>query len=103
MRERQSMQRPARAPANLSERPTATRNRDELRVYGLNACLAAFANRPADVRKVYLIEARLGVLQPVLAWCVQHRLGYRVVESTDLDKLTQSQHHEGVCFEVRRR
>ena len=39
----------------------------------------------------------------MLAWCVQRRLGYRVVESGDLDKLTQTQHHEGVCFEVCRR
>ena len=79
------------------------RNADETRVYGLNACLALFAKRPHDVRKVYLTEARLGDLKAVLAWCVQRRLGYRVVASADLDKLTQSQHHEGVCFDVVRR
>jgi TrmH RNA methyltransferase len=79
------------------------RNADEMRVYGLNACLALFAKRPHDLRKVYLTEARLGDLKTVLAWCVQKRLGYRVVANADLDKLTQSQHHEGVCFEVVRR
>ena len=79
------------------------RGSDELRVYGINACLAIFQRRPDDVRKVYLTEARLGVLKPVLAWCVERRIGYRVVANTDLDKLTQSQHNEGVCFEVRRR
>jgi len=81
---------------------TPRRPGDEVRVYGINACLALFARRPHDLRKVYLTEARLGALKPVLAWCVQRRLGYRVVENADLDKLTQSQHHEGVCFEVRR-
>jgi len=79
------------------------RNTDEMRVYGLNACLAVFQRRPDDVRKVYLVEARLAALKAVLAWCVQQRIGYRVVAAEDLDKLTQSQHHEGVCFEVRRR
>lgn len=74
----------------------------EARWYGVNACLAAFANRPDDVRKVYLTEARLGALKPVLAWCVQHKLGYRVVETTDLDRLTGSRHHEGVCFDMLR-
>jgi len=78
------------------------RNAEEMRVYGLNACLALFARRPHDVRKVYLLESRLGDLKAVLAWCVQRKLGYRVVESTDLDKLTGSQHHEGVCFDARR-
>jgi TrmH RNA methyltransferase len=72
----------------------------ETRLYGLNACLAAFAKRPEALRKVYLTEARIPVLKPVLAWCVKHRLGYRIVEESDLDKLTSSRHHEGVCFEI---
>jgi TrmH RNA methyltransferase len=79
------------------------RNTDEVRIYGRNACLAAFARRPDDVRKVYLTEARIADFKAVLAWCVKRRLGYRVVENDDLDRLTETQHHEGVCFEVRRR
>jgi len=75
---------------------------EEIRIYGLNACRALFARRPHDLRKVYLLEPRIPDLQPVLAWCVQQRLGYRVVGNADLEKLTGSQHHEGVCFEVRR-
>lgn len=74
----------------------------EARWYGVNACLAAFAKRPQDLRKVYLTESRLGTMKPVLAWCVQNKLGYRVVETADLDKLTGSRHHEGVCFDMLR-
>lgn len=97
--------RPRQADAAHDGEPRAApprRPSDESRVYGVNACLALFARRPHDVRKVYLTEARLGVLKPVLTWCVEHRLGYRVVANDDLDRLTQSQHHEGVCFDVRR-
>lgn len=75
--------------------------RDEERWYGTNACLAAFAKRPHDLRKVWLTEARLASMKPVLAWCVQQRIGYRIVEGTDLDRLTASRHHEGVCFDMR--
>lgn len=82
-------------------RPAPARN-EETRLYGLNACLAAFARRPQALRKVYLAEARIPALKAVLAWCVQHRLGYRVVEEGDLDKLTASRHHEGVCFDLAR-
>ncbi len=74
----------------------------ETRLYGLNACLAAFAKRPDALRKVYLTEARIPALKAVLAWCVKNRIGYRVVEEGDLDKLTASRHHEGVCFDLRR-
>ena len=75
---------------------------EETRIYGLNACLAAFARRPEALRKVYLTEARIPALKQVLAWCVKHRLGYRVVEEADLEKLTASRHHEGVCFDMLR-
>lgn len=91
--------RPVEAPREAAPR----RNNDEVRIYGRNACMAVFAKRPHDIRKVYLLESRLGDLKAVLAWCVQRKLGYRVAESADLDKLTQTQHHEGICFEVRRR
>ena len=74
----------------------------EQRLYGLNACLAAFAKRPDALRKVYLVEARIPALKAVLAWCVQQRIGYRVVDAADLDKLTASRHHEGVCFDLQR-
>ena len=91
------------APREALPEPRAPRPAGEQRLYGLNACLAAFARRPEDLRKVYLLESRIAALKPVLAWCVGHRLGYRVVEADDLDKLTGSRHHEGVCFDLRRR
>lgn len=80
--------------------PRASPPSREARLYGLNACLAAFARRPEALRKAYLTEARIAALKPVLAWCVKHRVGYRVVEEADLDKLTASRHHEGVCFDL---
>jgi len=86
-----------------AEPPPRARPAGETRIFGLNACLALFARRPQDVRKVWLLESRVGALKPVLAWCVKNRLGYRVVGDEDLDKLTATQHHEGVCFDVLRR
>lgn len=94
---------PARASAGRDAAPSpASALADEQRLYGLHACLAAFACRPDDLRKVYLDESRIGALKAVLAWCVARRIGYRVVAGTDLDKLTGSRHHEGVCFQMRR-
>ncbi len=75
----------------------------EMRLYGVNACLGAFAQRPQELRKVYLTEARLPELKAVLAWCAQHKIGYRIVGDSDLVKLSGSRHHEGVCFDMLRR
>ena len=85
-------------PAN----PQRERRDAELRLYGLNAVKAVFAKRPQAIRKLYLLEARIPQLQPMLKWCVANRVGYRVVEEGDLQKLAASTHHEGVVAEVLR-
>lgn len=82
--------------------PDVQRRSEELRVFGINACNAAFARRPQDLRKAYLTEERIPQFKQLLAWCVQQRLGYRIVADADLAKLTTSQHHEGICLEMRR-
>ena len=75
----------------------------ELRLYGLNAVQAVFAKRPEAIRKVYLSGARVPQLQPLLKWCVSHRIGYRVVDDEDeLRRLAASTHHEGVVADVLR-
>jgi TrmH RNA methyltransferase len=79
-----------------------SRRHEELRIYGLNAVRAVFARRPDAIRKVYLAESRIPALQPLLRWCVAHRVGYRVVDEPDLQKLAASAHHEGVVADVLR-
>ena len=91
--------RSAHAPAPREER-VAGASRSELRLYGLNAVHAVFARRPEAIRKVYLTESRIPALKPLLAWCVKQRVGYRVVEEGDLDRLAGSSHHEGVVADV---
>lgn len=73
-----------------------------MRLYGLNAVRAVFARRPQAIRKLYLAQARIPSLQPLLKWCVAHRIGYRVVEDAELGKLAASSHHEGVVADVLR-
>jgi RNA methyltransferase, TrmH family len=91
--------RPAHAAAPRDDRGGGA-SRSELRLYGLNAVHAVFARRPEAIRKVYLIESRIPALKPLLAWCVKQRVGYRVVEEGDLDRLAASTHHEGVVADV---
>lgn len=89
---------PAPVPAPA---PRPVRNA-ELRLYGLNAVRAVFARRPQAIRKLYLSQSRIPALQPLLAWCVANKVGYRVVAEGDLGKLAASSHHEGVVADVLR-
>lgn len=78
------------------------RNDDELRLFGLNAVRAAFAARPDDLRKLWLVAERMGDLRELLAYCVANRRGYTIVEAEELAKLAGTQHHEGVVLSMRR-
>ncbi len=82
--------------------PQRARRDAEVRLYGLNAIRAVYARRPQAIRKLYLDTPRIPQLQPLLAWCVANRVGYRVVEQDDLDRLAASNHHEGVVADVLR-
>ncbi|WP_442683706.1 TrmH family RNA methyltransferase [Stenotrophomonas sp. JC08] len=101
--------RPPRAtpPAPAAERSGGggppIRGSDELRLYGVNAVLTMFAQRPQSLRKLYLAEAMIPRLQPLLKWCVANRVGYRVVGEGDLNKLAATTHHEGVVVDVLKR
>ena len=90
-----------RRDADTAAAPRSHRDA-ELRLHGFNAVRAVFARRPDAIRKLYLLEDRIPQLQPLLQWCVAHRIGYRVVDAADLQKLAASSHHEGVVVDVLR-
>ncbi|MFL9584440.1 TrmH family RNA methyltransferase [Stenotrophomonas sp. AB1(2024)] len=103
---RRPSSRPPRAtplpPREGGTPPPPGRGNDELRLYGWNAVQALFERRPQALRKLYLAEALIPQLQPLLKWCVANRVGYRVVEEGDLNKLATTTHHEGVVADVLR-
>ena len=76
----------SRAPAPPSpSAPVEVRSAGrEVRIHGLNAVRAVHARRPDAIRKLYLSQARVADLKPLLAWCAAHRVGYRIVEDGDL-------------------
>ncbi len=80
--------------------PGYSAGNDELRQYGWNACMATYRLRPDAVRKVYLHATRIDAMREILQELAERQIGYRVVENEDLEKLTQTQHHEGICFDI---
>jgi len=89
-------------PRSSQPRPTPTVSlAGEGKLYGINACLAFFKHRPDALVRVYLSGTTARRFGEVMRFCAQRRLAYHLVEDADLEKLTQSTHHEGVCFLVR--
>ncbi len=70
----------------------------ERKYYGIHACLALYENRPQDIIRVYLDKTNLKTFAPVLKWCAKEKKAYHIVETNELEKVSGSGHHEGVCL-----
>lgn len=82
-------------------RPKA--GRPETRIYGLHSCLALAHHRFDDIIRIYLVEERLQELAKLLKRCAAEHKPYRVVTSDELEKITESRHHEGVCIAAKQK
>lgn len=76
----------------------ATPKKDLVRFCGQHACQAIFRHRRDDIAQVYLLQELVKSFGDLLHWCAATRRPYRVVESADLDRLSASTHHEGICI-----
>ena len=75
----------------------------ESKIYGQRACRAVFARRPDDVLRVLLTDALVPSFGQELKACAQARRPYRVVPADELERITASRHHEGICVVTRPR
>lgn len=71
--------------------------RNEQVVSGLNAALAVARHRPESILRVFFHRARRVEVGPLLKAAAVARRPYREVPADDLEKITQSTHHEGVA------
>jgi TrmH RNA methyltransferase len=94
------------APRTTAPRSEAARgkgNDDEIKMCGYNACQKLYLTRAEDVIRVYLVESRLEEFSDLVKSCVRRRKAYHVVSPEDMEKISGSAHHEGVCIIAKRR
>lgn len=77
--------------------------KDELRYHGFNACLALWENRPKDVIRVYVDKSRSEDFAVLLEWCAKHKKAYHLVTEPELERLTDTVHHDGICMIAKER
>lgn len=77
--------------------------RREVKYYGIAACQALWEQRPHDIIRVYLEEPLIPKFTPLLRWAATKRKAYHIVAADDLERLTDSIHHQGICILARER
>lgn len=74
-----------------------------MKIYGINAVLAAFKKRPNDIIRVYLLKEHSKLFSDLTRYCAQNKKAFHVVEANELEKVSNSTHHEGICVLIKRK
>ncbi|MCO5143082.1 MAG: RNA methyltransferase [Oligoflexia bacterium] len=72
--------------------------KDEQKYSGTNACIALFKNRPDDIVRAYIHKDLQEKYSELIIFCAKKRKSYHIVTDKDLEKLTESTHHQGICL-----
>ena len=73
----------------------------EIKYYGLHACLAIWEKRPQDIIRVYLDPSNVKTFSRLLKWCAEQKKTYHIIPFGELNQVSDSVHHEGVCILAR--
>lgn len=79
------------------------RKDQEMKIYGVNAVLAAFKKRPNDIIRVYLIKEQSKTFNELTRFCASNKKAFHIVENEEMEKVSSSTHHEGICVLIRRK
>lgn len=89
---------------NLSdEHDSPWQKKEETLVYSENSCRAVFKHRRSAIVKLFITQEMTYQFKDLINWLVKQRLGYDVVSTEQITKITQNLHHGGVCLIVKKR
>lgn len=70
----------------------------EIKYYGLHACLSIWERRPKDIIRVYIDPSNVKAFKQLLKWCADQKKAYHIVPAEEINKVSDSIHHEGICI-----
>lgn len=79
------------------------RKDQEMKIYGVNAVQAAFKKRPQDIIRVYLTREMSKIFGELTRFCASNKKAFHVVENDEMEKVSSSTHHEGICVLIKRK
>lgn len=94
---------PQKIRSNEERSAVPSDGRREVKYYGIAACQALWERRPHDIVRVYIEEHLISKFAELLRGVAAKRKAYHIVPSDDLERLTDTLHHQGICILARER
>ena len=77
--------------------------RAEARVCGTHAAQAVFRRRPDAIVRAWLVEEAVPLHGDLLRLLARSRRAYHVTDAAEIERVSQTVHHEGICLQVEER
>ena len=74
----------------------------EMKVYGENACLELFAERPESIVRVWATVQMAHRIGEIFSYLAANKKVYHVVDSDELSLVSGTEHHGGICMLVKK-
>jgi RNA methyltransferase, TrmH family len=73
----------------------------ELKICGFHACIGILNSQSELIIRLYFISERKKDVKSLMQFCAQKKLAYHEVTKIELEKISESTHHEGVCLLIK--
>lgn len=81
--------------------------KDEVRVYGENACHAIFLKRPEDIIQCFfskeLNKSAPTFIKELCSYLAKKKKAYHMISRGEIEQMTKSTHHENICLLVKKK
>lgn len=75
---------------------------EEMKVYGENACLALFAQRPDSIIRVWATVEMSHRIGELLSYLAANQKAYHIIDIQELALVSGTEHHNGICMLVKK-
>ncbi|MCK3657822.1 rRNA methyltransferase [Pasteurellaceae bacterium Pebbles2] len=75
---------------------------EEMKVFGENACLALFEQRPEAIVRVWATVEMAHKIGEMFSYLAANKKVYHVVDREELELVSGSEHHGGICMLVKK-
>ncbi|PJG84944.1 tRNA/rRNA methyltransferase [Conservatibacter flavescens] len=75
---------------------------EEMKVYGENACLTLFSQRPEAIVRAWATVEMSHKIGHLFSYLAKHKKAYHVVDNKELTLVSGTEHHGGICMLVKK-
>ena len=75
---------------------------EEMKVYGENACLALFQQRPGSIVRLWATVQMAHKIGDICSYLATNKKVYHIVDNDEMIKVSGTEHHGGICMLVKK-